>query len=221
MDFITDLFHQFRQYISPETLANAGLLVLFLVVFAETGLMVGFFLPGDSLLFTVGLLSATGHLANTSIFELLTVLIAAAIVGDQVGYLFGRKVGPALFKREESFLFKPKYIEQTRAFYDRHGGKTIVLGRFVPIVRTFAPIIAGVAKFDYRTFVIYNVVGGVVWVLSMTLAGYFLGVLFPGIKKYVEFIVVGIILLSVVPIITTYLKERKRAKGAAAEVPKG
>jgi membrane-associated protein len=213
MDTILQLLHDLKHWISPETLANAGLVVLFLVVFAETGLLVGFFLPGDSLLFTAGLLCATGQF-ETNIWVLIATLIVAAVVGDQVGYLFGRKVGPALFKREESWFFKPKYIRQTEEFYNRHGGKTIILGRFVPIVRTFAPVIAGVAQFEYKTFVTYNVVGGVLWVSSMTIAGYLLGNI-GWVRRNVEFIVLGIILLSVVPIITTYLQERARAKAAA------
>ncbi len=207
MDFLRSLL----ELINPDTLAQAGLGVLCLVVFAETGLMVGFFLPGDSLLFTAGLLTATGVLA-LNVWVLVLCLIAAAIIGDQVGYLFGRRVGPALFKREESWFFKPQYVEKTRAFYERHGGKTIVLGRFVPIVRTFAPILAGVGKLEYRTFVVYNVVGGVVWVSSMTLAGYFLGQAFPKIKDYLHYVLAGIILLSLVPIGTTYLKERRLAR---------
>lgn len=213
MDAIIQLLHSLKHWISPETLANAGLVVLFLVVFAETGLLVGFFLPGDSLLFTAGLLCATGQF-ETNILVLIGTLIVAAIVGDQVGYLFGRKVGPALFKREESWFFKPKYIRQTEDFYNRHGGKTIILGRFVPIVRTFAPVIAGVAQFEYKTFVTYNIVGGILWVSSMTIAGYLLGNI-AWVRRNVEIIVIGIILLSIVPIITTYLKERARAKAEA------
>lgn len=208
-----ELFHAFRQLISPETLASGGLLVLCLVVFAETGLMVGFFLPGDSLLFTAGLLAATGLLA-VNIWLLILCLVAAAIVGDQVGYLFGYRVGPALFKREESWFFKPKYVEKTRAFYARHGGKTIIIGRFVPIVRTFAPILAGVARFEYRTFVAYNIVGGIVWVSSMTLAGYYLEKLVPGIKDYIHYVLLGIIFLSVLPILTTAVQEWRNARAA-------
>ncbi len=214
-DILANLLHDFRELINPNTLANAGLFVLFLVVFAETGLMVGFFLPGDSLLFTAGLLCATGQF-ETNVWVLMGVLIIAAIAGDQVGFLFGRRVGPALFRREESWFFKPKYIERTRAFYDRHGGKTIILGRFVPIVRTFAPIVAGVAGFPYRTFVTFNVVGGVVWVVSMTLAGYVLGQ-FEWVRKNIEIMVLGIIFLSIVPILRTAYTEHQLAKKARAE----
>lgn len=208
--FIGELVQQLRELINPQALAQAGLLVLFLVVFAETGLMVGFFLPGDSLLFTAGLLCATGQF-ETSVWLLIVVLIVAAILGDQVGYLFGRRVGPALFRRDESWFFKPKYVERTRAFYDRHGGKTIILGRFVPIVRTFAPILAGVARFEYRTFVFYNVIGGIVWVTSMTIAGYLLGQ-FEWVRRNIELIVLGIIFLSVVPIIRTAWQEHRLAQ---------
>lgn len=211
-----ELIREFLQAIDPQTLANGGLLVLVLVIFAETGLMVGFFLPGDSLLFTAGLLCATGQF-ETSIWLLVGSLILAAIAGDQVGYWFGKKTGQRLFTRPKSWLFKPKYVQQTHAFYERHGGKTIIIGRFVPIVRTFAPILAGVGKLDYRTFVLYNVSGGFIWVSVMTLAGYFLGQLFPQIKDYIHYILVGIILASVVPIITTFVRERRNAKKAGAD----
>jgi membrane-associated protein len=217
MDALLEWLHHFRELINPNTLAQAGLLVLFVVVFAETGLMVGFFLPGDSLLFTAGLFCATGQF-ETHVGVLIGVLIVAAILGDQVGYLFGRRVGPALFTRSESWFFKPAYVERTRAFYDRHGGKTVILGRFVPIVRTFAPILAGVAQFDYRTFLIYNVVGGIVWVSSMTITGYVLGQ-FEWVRKNIEFIVLGIILVSVIPIVRTawseHLLARRKAREAA------
>lgn len=209
METIKELLH----YINPDTLAQGGLVVLWLVIFAETGLLVGFFLPGDSLLFTAGLLAAT-HPENfpVNIWVMVLVLISAAIMGDQVGYLFGRRVGPALFRREESLFFKPKYVQKTQAFYDRHGGKTIIIGRFMPFVRTFAPIIAGVARFDYRTFVIYNVTGGILWVGLMTLAGYFLGQSFPEIKDYLHYVLGGIILVSVLPVFFTAYKEWRLAK---------
>ena len=206
---ILELIHSFKHLIDPETIISyGGLTMLAIVVFAETGLMIGFFLPGDSLLFTAGLLCATG-VFQTNIFVLVITLILAAIVGDQTGYLIGKKAGSALFKRDESWFFKPKYVQKTQEFYDRHGGKTIILGRFVPIVRTFAPMIAGVAKLAYNKFVFFNIAGGILWVLLMTLPGYFLGKTFPEIKQYLEFIIVGIIAVSIIPIITTWLKERK------------
>lgn len=206
-----EILDTFRELINPEALAQGGLVVLCLVVFAETGLMVGFFLPGDSLLFTAGLLAATGVL-QIDIWLMVFCLIVAAIVGDQVGYVFGRRVGPALFKREESRFFKPKYVLKTKEFYDRHGGKTIIIGRFIPIVRTFAPILAGVARLDYKTFVSYNVIGGVVWVSSMTLAGYYLAQIVPGIKDYIHVVLLGIIIVSVIPVFTTTYREWRAAR---------
>lgn len=211
MEFLLDLYHQFKELINPELLAKAGLWTLIIVVFAETGLMIGFFLPGDSLLFTAGLLCSEGTLA-VDFWVLLFSLMIAAVLGDQTGYIIGRKLGDQLFTREESLFFKPKYVLKTKEFYDRHGGKAIILGRFVPIVRTFAPVIAGVAKLDYKTFVIYNVTGGVLWIGSMLTAGYLLVKFIPGIKNYIHLVLLGIIFVSIIPIITTWWEERKLAQ---------
>ncbi|MFN7708288.1 MAG: DedA family protein [Sphingobacteriia bacterium] len=220
MEFLSAL-SDMLQYIKPEyIIQSAGpylLVVLAGIIFAETGLMVGFFLPGDSLLFLVGLYTATG-LISVPLVVVLGVLMVAAIVGDQTGYIIGRKLGPALFRKPESRFFKPQYIARTKSFSDRHGGKAIILGRFVPIVRTFVPMIAGVANLEYRKFVSYNVIGGIVWIGSMTLLGY-LPVALAGprlaeqyIKPNVHYITLGIILVSAVPILTTYLSERRRSK---------
>lgn len=212
MQEILDLL---RQLIDPEQIIQVGGLALVTaVVFAETGLMIGFFLPGDSLLFTVGLFCALGILP-VSIGWVLLALSLAAIVGDQVGYWTGRFLGQKLFEKEDSRFFKRKYIDQTRAFYNRWGGSAIILGRFVPIVRTFAPILAGAVQFPPRTFILYNVSGGLFWVLSLVLAGYGLGTAFPWLKKYVEIVALGIILLSVLPILRTWWKERQRLKAEA------
>src|SRR5438046_4087265 len=148
-----------------------GLLMLVVIIFAETGLMVGFFLPGDSLLVTAGVFSAAGHL---ELWTLLAAVTAAAIVGDQVGYWIGYRAGPLLFRREDSLLFKRRHLLRAHAFYERHGGKTIILARFMPIIRTFAPVVAGAARMDYRKFLFFNVMGGAGWVLSMVLIGYWL-----------------------------------------------
>ena len=180
------------------------------VIFAETGLLFGFFLPGDSLLFTAGIFCGTG-LLKVDIYTFLAVISLAAILGDSTGYAIGRKMGKALFARKESFLFKPKHVEMTKAFYERHGGKAIVLGRFVPIIRTFAPVMAGVAELKYREFLIYNITGGIAWVLLMTVSGYYLGG-FEFVRRHLEPIVVGIILLSLVPVVRTFLQERKRSR---------
>jgi membrane-associated protein len=177
------------------------------IVFVETGLLVGFFLPGDSLLITAGLVAATGAL---NIWWLNVLLIAAAVVGDSVGYAIGVRIGPRLFTRPKSLLFNPKHVQRTRDFYERYGAKTIVIARFVPIVRTFAPVVAGVGEMRYRRFLIYNVVGGVGWVVSMTWAGYLLGHAVPDIDRHIHIVVVVVIILSVIPIGVEILRARRR-----------
>jgi membrane-associated protein len=184
-----------------------GYAVLIAIVFAETGLLVGFFLPGDSLLVTAGLVAATGAL---NIWWLNVALIIAAVVGDSVGYTIGRRVGPRLFTREKSLLFNPAHVERTRRFYERHGAKTIVIARFVPIVRTFAPTVAGVGQMEYRRFIFYNVAGGVGWVVSMTWAGYLLGQSVPNIGDHIHIVVAIVIVLSLIPIAIELLRERRR-----------
>lgn len=210
-----ELWELFRQMVDPEKIIQmGGLALVTAVVFAETGLMVGFFLPGDSLLFTVGLFCALGILPVPVIWVLLALTLAA-IVGDQVGYWTGRFLGQQLFEKKDSRFFKRKYLDQTRAFYNRWGGSAIIMGRFVPIVRTFAPILAGAVQFPPRTFILYNVFGGLLWIFSLVLAGYGLGSAFPWLKKYVELIALGIIFLSVLPILRTWWKERQRLKAEA------
>jgi len=184
-----------------------GYVVLTAIVFTETGLLVGFFLPGDSLLITAGLVAATGHL---NIWWLNGLLIVAAIVGDSVGYAIGRRVGPRLFTRPKSLLFNPRHVERTRAFYERHGARTIVIARFVPIVRTFAPVVAGVGEMQYRRFVFYNVAGGIAWVTSMTWTGYLLGQAVPNIGDHIHILVGIVILLSLIPIAVELVRERRR-----------
>ena len=184
-----------------------GLAILTAIVFTETGLLVGFFLPGDSLLITAGLVAATGAL---NIWTLNLVLSVAAIVGDSVGYAIGKRLGPALFTRPKSRLFNPKHIERTRLFYERYGAKTIVIARFVPIVRTFAPVVAGVGVMEYRRFLTFNVLGGIGWVASMTWAGYLLGHVIPNINRHIHIVVIVVIVLSVIPIVVEVLRERRR-----------
>ena len=181
--------------------------VLFAIVFAETGLLVGFFLPGDSLLFTAGVVAGTGAL---DIWWLNVLLIVAAVAGDSVGYAIGWRAGPRLFTRPKSLLFNPAHIERTRAFYARHGAKTIVIARFVPIVRTFAPVVAGVGQMEYRRFIFYNVAGGVGWVTSLTWAGYLLGQTVPNIGDHIHIVVAVVILLSLIPIVVELVRERRR-----------
>lgn len=194
--------------LDPEKLlATFGALGLFLIIFAESGLLVGFFLPGDSLLFTAGLLSSQGKLPALPI--LLAGCFAAAVAGDQVGYAFGRKVGPSLFKREDSRVFKQEYVEKSQAFFAEHGSKTILLARFVPVVRTFAPIVAGVGRMPYRTFLAYNVVGGFLWAVGVTSLGYILGESVPSIDKYLLPVIGVIIVVSVAPVAWEIRKARK------------
>jgi len=178
---------------------------LFALVFAESGLFFGFFLPGDSVLFSVGLLASQGAF---NIFILVPLITAAAILGDSVGYWFGAKVGRKLFKKEDSLLFKQAYLDQTRAYYDRYGAMTIIIARFIPVVRTFAPILAGVAHMRYSTFLRYNIIGGIVWGAGLPLLGYFLGSVIPGIDRYIYPIVAGIIILSFVPVALQWWKVR-------------
>jgi membrane-associated protein len=190
-----------------STLQTVGLIGLLAIVFAESGLLIGFFLPGDSLLFTAGLLSSQGHLAPLPV--ILVGCFLAAVTGDQVGYMFGARVGPALFRRPDSRIFKQEYVEKARAYFERHGSKTIVLARFVPIVRTFAPILAGVGEMQYRTFVTFNVVGGLLWAVGVTSLGYILGESIPDIDKYLLPVIALIILLSVLPVAIEILRNRR------------
>jgi membrane-associated protein len=183
-------------YNVPELIRIGGLIGLILIVFAETGLLIGFFLPGDSLLITAGLFAARG---DFDIVTLNLTLIAAAIVGDATGYWIGKQTGDALYSRPDSFFFRRDHLRITHEFYERHGGKTIVIARFMPIVRTFAPVVAGVAQMGYRRFATYNVVGGILWVTSMTLGGYFLGHAVPNIDKNIHYVVAVVIFLSLLP----------------------
>ncbi len=183
----------------PATfLTTAGYLGITAVVFAESGLFFGFFLPGDSLLFSAGLLASQGIF---SLPLLSTLIVIAAILGDSVGYWFGRKAGPAIFSREDSFFFHKKHAERTKVFYEKHGAKTLILARFVPIIRTYAPILAGVGSMNYSLFLRYNILGGLLWGLSLPLLGYFLGKVFPASERYLSFIIIAIILVSFVPIL--------------------
>ncbi|HEY2843085.1 MAG TPA: VTT domain-containing protein [Bryobacteraceae bacterium] len=175
------------------------------IVFAESGLLVGLFLPGDSLLFTVGVVAGAGEL---NIIQICAVLAIFSILGDQCGYLMGHRSGPRIFTRPDSLLFKQEYVSRTRQFYEKHGGKTLIYAKFMPIVRTFAPFMAGVGRMQYTRFLSFNVIGGLGWVLSMTLAGYFLGS-YPVIRVHFEKVVIGIVLLSVAVPLLQYLKARR------------
>ncbi|MEQ1701139.1 MAG: VTT domain-containing protein [Ilumatobacteraceae bacterium] len=192
---------------------KGGLFVLAIIVFAESGLLVGFFLPGDSLLFFAGFLSSRGTLPSLPWVALTCA--AAAIIGDQVGYMIGSKFGPKVFDRPKSRFFDPEYVVKAEAFFEKHGSKTIVMARFVPIVRTFVPTVAGASNMHYRTFVTYNVIGGVLWGGGVTTLGYFLGEI-EVVKNNIEIAAIVIIGVSVLPVILELWKHRKAAKAAAA-----
>jgi membrane-associated protein len=182
--------------------------IIFAIVFAESGLLFGFFLPGDSLLFTAGFLASQGYL---NLPLLLVGCFIAAVTGDQVGYWFGHRFGRRLFDREESFFFHRKNIERTEAFYRKHGGKTIVLARFLPAIRTFAPIVAGVGSMRYRDFVFYNILGAVLWAIGVTLAGYFLGSVIPDVDKYLIPIILLIIFVSALPTLVHFWQDYRHS----------
>ncbi len=211
MDLIQEFFR--TVYNVPELIRMGGMIGLVAVVFAETGLMIGFFLPGDSLLVTAGLFAAKGDL---DIVWLNVALIAAAIAGDAVGYWIGYRTGKALYSRPNSLLFRREHLLRTHEFYEKHGGKTIVIARFLPILRTFAPVVAGAATMTYRRFATYNIAGGTGWVLSMTLIGYFLGLAIPDIDKHIHMVVAVVIFLSLLPGIITWLKVKMDSRRAGA-----
>ena len=191
----------------PDLLiAWGGIAGLTAIVFCETGLLAGFFLPGDSLLVTAGLVASQGKL---DYLALCTILSAAAILGDSTGYWIGSFFGPKLFKREDSIFFHRKHVERTHAFFEKHGGKTIILARFVPIVRTFAPTVAGVGKMPYRKFLTYNVAGGILWVWGMVSLGYFLGKAVPDIEKHLHLVIAIVIVVSFLPVIFEIMRNRK------------
>jgi membrane-associated protein len=200
-----------------EWIKTGGIVALALIVFAESGLLIGFFLPGDSLLFFAGFLASGaaveqfGERYMPSLWVVALVCAVAAIVGDQVGYLIGKRFGPALFARPKSRLFDPAHVTKAEAFFERHGAKTIVLARFVPIVRTFVPTVAGVSSMHYRTFVTFNVIGGVLWGAGITTLGYFLGEI-DAVKNNIEIAAVVIVAVSVLPLVLEFVKHRRSAK---------
>jgi membrane-associated protein len=207
-----------------EWIKSGGIVVLALIIFAESGLLFGFFLPGDSLLFFAGFLAsdagiqATGGHYMPNILVVASVCAVAAVLGDQVGYLIGNKFGPSVFNKPKSRFFDPANVDKAHAFFEKHGSKTIVLARFVPIVRTFVPTVAGVSKMHYRTFVSYNVIGGVLWAFLLTFLGYFLGKI-DVVKNNIEIAAIVIVFISVLPIILEWRKHRAAAKAAETAKP--
>lgn len=191
----------------PSIIQTFGIIGIAFIIFAESGLFFGFFLPGDSLLFTAGILASQGFLNIT----ILTIFVwLAAVIGDTVGYWFGAHIGIKIFKKEKSFFFNKKYPDRAHEFYLKYGGKAIILARFIPIIRTFVPIMAGVGNMSYKKFISYNIIGGTIWTLGLTLSGYFLGQQIPNIDKYILPIIIAIIILSILPAISEILKTHQK-----------
>jgi membrane-associated protein len=217
MQVLTDLFHRLSDL--PELVRWAGLIGLTAIIFSETGLLVGVFLPGDSLLVTAGLLSARGYL---NVYTLVPALMAAAICGNSLGYFIGHTTGPRIFNRENSLFFNKKHAMRAHDFYARHGRKTIVLAQFMPVIRTFSPVIAGVGGMEFRTFITFNIIGAIVWVGSMVSIGYFLGSYIPGIDQHIEIVVAIVVFISILPgLIGSYRSRRAKRYAAAPATESG
>lgn len=205
MDGIAEFF---KEMVNPESIIlYGGIYLLLTVVFIETGLFVGFFLPGDSLLFTAGLLCATGILQINPLV-LIILIVIAAVAGNMVGYVFGKKIGVFLFKRKSGIFFRQDHLVIANEFYKKHGKKTIILSRFLPIVRTFAPIVAGIVKLEYYKFFIYSLIGAVLWVTSLVLTGYFMGKYIPETKENLHYIVIFLIVITSIPFVYSWLKKK-------------
>lgn len=212
MDYLITFFQNLHNL--EALITWGGYTVLAIIVFAESGLLFGFFLPGDSLLVTAGLLASQGYL---NIWELFILLFIMAVAGDTVGYHFGKYTGPKLFKREKSILFAKDHLLKAKAFYDKHGGKTIILARFMPIVRTFAPIVAGAGEMPYGRFLAFNVIGGLFWTGSMLFVGYFLGQTVPGVEDHLHIVIAIVVFLSISPGIYAFIKEKMAKKAQTAQ----
>jgi membrane-associated protein len=209
MQSIIEFIHRLGD---PRALvAWGGYVGLTIIIFAETGLLVGFFLPGDSLLVTAGLLASRPDRFSLNVYILGALLSIASILGNSAGYYIGKITGRRLFTRENSLLFHRKHLDRAHAFYERHGGKTIVLARFMPIVRTFVPVVAGMGQMQYRRYTLYNVIGGLAWIWSMLFIGYFLGRYIPGIGDHIEIVILVVIFLSFLPGIIAWLRNRGRS----------
>lgn len=200
---IEDLFNPAR------LIEIGGFWLLVLIVFAETGLFFGFFLPGDALLFSAGLLTATGGL-DVDVWTLLIGINLAAILGNMTGYAFGKQVGPRLFSRNDGIFFRKEYILYSQEFYEKYGGPALILGRFLPVVRTFAPILAGVARINYIKFLWYNLIGSLAWSVTMAGSGYFLANRFPWVREKLEWIIIGLIVVTMIPLVRTFIKQRRK-----------
>jgi membrane-associated protein len=216
MQSLLDLFHQVTNV--REMVRVGGYVGLTAIIFAETGLLVGFFLPGDSLIVTAGLLSAQPQF-GLNVYVLGALLTVAAILGNSLGWVIGRATGPRLFTRDDSLLFKKRHLYRAHEFYERHGGKTLVLARFMPIVRTFVPVVAGLANMPFGRYTAYNVLGAIAWIWSMLFIGHFLGRMVPGIDKHIEPMILVIIALSLLPALISWRRERARSAAAPRAVP--
>ena len=216
MNSLVDLFHQLTDV--RQLVQLGGYFGLTAIIFAETGLFVGFFLPGDSLLVTAGLLSSQPEF-GLNVWLLGVILTISAILGNTVGYQFGKALGPRLFTRDDSLLFKKKHLFAAQAFYEKHGGKTLVIARFMPIVRTFVPIVAGMGKMDFKRYTAYNVLGAVLWIWSMLLTGYLLGRYIPGVEHHIEKVILLVIFLSLLPGIISWWKGRSQSPLANPTLP--
>ncbi len=205
------MFDLLKQLTDPQSIIQyGGFWLLLFVIFAETGLFIGFFLPGDNLVFIAGLLCATKpELMQFSFPVSMSLMILAAVLGNMVGYWFGKKAGETLYERKDSFFFRKSHLITTKAYYEKHGGKTLILGRFLPIIRTFAPILAGVIKIEFKIFMLYNIIGATAWIMSIGSIAYYLGKEFPQVENYLGYIFVGLIVITALPIVSTYLKSRK------------
>jgi membrane-associated protein len=209
---MSDLIHWFSQiYNVQEVIRWGGLTIMTIIVFSETGLMVGFFLPGDSLLVTAGMLTFRGDI-GTNVWFTCIVLSCAAICGNSLGYYIGSKTGPLLFRKEKSLLFNPKHLKTAHDFYERHGGKAIIMAQFVPIFRTFTPVVAGIGSMTYKKFIFFNIIGAIAWVWSMVLIGFFLGRVIPGVDKHIEVVIIVVIVVSLLPMVIHYLMEKRKKK---------
>jgi len=213
MNQLVEFFHRLQDV--KALIAWGGYVGLTLIIFAETGLLVGFFLPGDSLLVTAGILASQG---NFNVFLLGVLLSTASILGNAVGYYIGRAGGTRLFRQEESRLFKPRYLRQAHEFYEHHGGKAVILARFMPIVRTFVPVVAGAAEMDYRKYTLYNVVGGLAWIWGMLFTGDFLNRYIPGVEEHTGTVIIIVVVLSFLPGVIGWLRSRQSAKAIDAGV---
>ncbi len=200
-------------FFNPEYIIRyGGIMLLLLVIFTETGVFFGFFLPGDSLVFVAGILAESGFL-DMNIFLLWALMVVAASTGSMLGYWFGSRAGNYLANRKENFFYKRRYLDMTRSFYDKYGVSAFILGRFLPIIRTFVPIFAGLAHINYNKFILFNIIGATIWISTMLFAGYALGNMFPALTDHLESIVFGMIVLSTIPVLVAWIRQRRLFKG--------